>query len=271
MTERAMAMILLRSRATALDGEAAARTLTTRFATDPQWRVLPGAAPAGSLLLAQAGQAFLAAQVDAPVPAADIARYAADAYWWPTARQDLSTHRAHLIVSTLARPGDKPADALAVARSVTRLAGVLVAEAGGNAVAGLWTNAGTAQPATAFAQQSMTDFPLNLWLDIRLMRGSQPNEIGIATRGLRLFRGLELVIAPTSVLPPEQLAKRCTDIALYLVRGGDLRDGDTIAGGRAGNGARGATRKGRRGVRSLNYRLKPQRSHSAHEYSSRCL
>ncbi|MCQ4160973.1 DUF4261 domain-containing protein [Roseomonas sp. GC11] len=226
-----MAMILLRSATSSLEAEVVAAALSARFAGEPIWRALPGSEPGGPALMAHAGQTFVVAQVDGAVPAPQIEAYVAAAYWWPSAQQELADHQAHLVVSTLEQSGTETARAALAARGVLRLAALLAERAGPNAVAGLWANSETAWRPADFVAQASSEFPVNLWMDLRLLRGRAPEEVGVATRGLDLFLGLNLVMAPTAMLPPEQLAKRCTSIALYLMQGGDLRDGDTIAGG----------------------------------------
>ena len=112
-----------------------------------------------------------------------------------------------------------------------RVAAVLLSQAGSNAIAGIWTNSAVARGAGDFIQQSSDDLPFSLWVDIRLMRGSRQNEVGITTQGLSLLTGVELSLQPTAVLPPDRLAQRCIDIATHMLRGADLCDGDSIAGG----------------------------------------
>ncbi len=231
MADRPMAMAVFRETMAAVDTATLKAALEARFPGDGDWQVMSRPDLGGAMLVAHAGTVCVVAAVDAPLPAADVVAYAEAAYWWPTARQELAKHKAHCVVSTLAEPEGGVAAALLASRTVLRVAAVLLSQAGSNAIAGIWTNSSVARGAGDFIQQSSDDLPFSLWVDIRLMRGSRHNEVGITTRGLSLLTGVELSLQPTAVLTPDRLAQRCIDIATHMLRGADLRDGDSIAGG----------------------------------------
>lgn len=182
------------------------------------------------MLVLQGGEMLTVMQIQAPMPAPELAARAAAAYWWPQAAAAVGAHRVHLVIAPLGPPAPGVAGAVASARRVTRLAAILTAEAGPAAIGVLWSSSGTLFPAQSFVEHARQPSPMSVWVDMRPMSGVRRGEIGIVTRGLRSLVGRELRLEPTALVPSVVLAQRGLDVAAYLLTGGGeaLRSGDTI-------------------------------------------
>ncbi len=165
--------------------------------------------------------------LDHPVPGGVIEAAAAQAIWWPEAGKAIRPHTAHLVIAP-AEPADENSngDAFTVAWTLTEIAAAVVA-AMPSAIAVHWPTSGVLQPAARMAGFVGANTYHRLWLKPRLFDGPG-RAVGVVLRGLDAFVGHDLVMEPTTALPPEDLVRWAIHVADLLMRQSPVfRDGDT--------------------------------------------
>ncbi len=182
-----------------------------------------------SLVFQFEGETAAVSLLAEPLPAEEIQRAAAAAWYWPTAAEILARPTAQILVGVLPDSGDRVESAL----RLTKLAAAAADAA--NAEAVFWVAAGLVHSPAALAayvrQMSRQDLPLYLWIDFHL-HGEADGTCSLYTTGLAAFQSPEIEVYG-SRREPQSLVARVYDIVHYLlVKGAVLHEGDTI--GRSG-------------------------------------
>jgi hypothetical protein len=148
------------------------------------------------------GRLYAVLIVDRPVPDGAIEAAAGQAYWWPEAPAAASRQAAHIIVAPFAASADAPTpERVVIARALTEISAVLAAMLPAS-LALYWSASAMLQPVAALPAFAGDAWPFSLWLDLRLVSGSDA-ATGIAVRGLEAFVGRDLVMEPTAAVAPE--------------------------------------------------------------------
>jgi hypothetical protein len=182
---------------------------------------LEGQKPGGAMVLPASGDVIMGMRIDAPYPNS-LDQQARFAYWWPTAKQDIARHKAHLMVfcswSRFSRMDAHMRHSILVRELVEQLPVIGV----------LWGSA--LIPADTFKGEFATTFkgaiPFSLWVLIQF--STQPNgNILISTIGMRDFEQME--IETESTLPLDQTFDLVRKFGCYvLANGAIVRDGETV-------------------------------------------
>ncbi|WP_237217473.1 hypothetical protein, partial [Falsiroseomonas oryziterrae] len=102
--------------------------------------------------------------------------------------------------------------------------------AGDAALGVAWTSSGALWPVPTFVAEARLPLALPIWVSLEPRRGPARGAVGFATRGLRPFIGREIRFEPTTLLPPDDLARRCLTLARQFLAGGEVRQGVMILG-----------------------------------------
>jgi|GEM_PF-5534906 len=229
MTDQPMAILLLRETLPPPEVAAVMRGMRALAPSDVAMLRPAGRPGSWPVTLGLGAATFHAALLPAPLGGAEVLADAA--YWWPGARAAVAAHRAQLAISVAPPPraGDTAA-MLTASRRVTRLVATLAELAGDGALGILWTGSGGLWPVPTFVAEARLPLALPVWMALQPRRGAERGAIGFATRGLRPFIGREIRFEPTTVLPPDDLARRCVALARQFLAGGEVREGVMILG-----------------------------------------
>lgn len=163
--------------------------------------------------------------VDKPIPAAQLAGPAAQAWYWPEAASELAKHQAHLIVALV----DEGRDRILKSMKLTRFVAALLP--GTQALGLQWgASRGVHQP-QAFCQvaeqMDRDDMPLHLWLDFRVETVST-TELRLYTTGLAAYGKREIEI-PSFSGPPQDLLNHAYNLSHYLLeKDAAIREGEVV-------------------------------------------
>ncbi|MET1412191.1 DUF4261 domain-containing protein [Roseibium sp. HPY-6] len=184
--------------------------------------------------LVKIGQTVLAIMyVDQPLPADAIDRPLAYNQTWPGAKAEMQKHSAHVIAAVF-KSDESFGGQRQSAVDLTLLTAALIKSHPVLSV--IWTAGNTiSAPSVVFEalkQISEQSFPLDLWLQVYPYRPPSIPEtekvIGFVTEGLLPFVGREIQFEPAP-MPPQDVASRVLNIALYLLSHGPvLKDGETL-------------------------------------------
>lgn len=230
MTDHPMAALLLRDTLPPPDARSALSRMRSLAPSDlATLRSLAGGAGGWPLALGLGPTTFRAEMHATPLP--DAPSLAEAAYWWPGAREAVTTHRAHLVLSISPRPreGDM-AGAVAAARRVMRIATALAEMAGDDALSVLWIASGALWRVPTFVAEARLPLALPVWVSLQPRRGPTRGAVGFTSQGLRAFIGREIRFEPTILLPPDEVARRCLMLARQFLAGGEVRQGVMILG-----------------------------------------
>ena len=183
------------------------------------------------------GLVLMIVPVDSPVPPGTLEDAAVHNPAWLGARNELSKHRAHIVVGLPARPpthGGK----LKAAACLTLVSAALALSV--DALGVYWLPSEMVIPVGTFvkdADRLLTGRPpVETW--VRLSFARAPTALGktgtaCVTMGLFLFVGREIELRPTLLEPP-QIAARLLSLIAYLIKNGQiLKDGESVGRGAA--------------------------------------
>ncbi|MBG6204145.1 hypothetical protein IWQ48_005308 [Labrenzia sp. EL_13] len=184
--------------------------------------------------LVKIGRTVLAIMyVDQPLPVDAIDRPLAYNQSWPGAKAEMQKHSTHVIAAVF-KSDESFGGQRQSAVDLTLLTAALIKSHPVLAV--IWTAGNTiSAPSVVFEalkQISEQSFPLDLWLQVYPYRPPSIPEtekvIGFVTEGLLPFVGREIQFEPVP-MPPQDVASRVLNIALYLLSHGPvLKDGETL-------------------------------------------
>ena len=190
-------------------------------------RIAGDNAQSNSTLLECDGELVALMSIAAPMPRDDAIAARAEATW-PEAATIINSHRAHLVISTVARDLGR----LRAARMITAIVGSAVAAVPG-CLAVLWDDS-VAHPAARWLDMSRSafapypDFPFMLWLSIHPFH--YDSMIVAVTFGLSAFVGREIEFEGKGLDLPKVINK-VAGLSVYLIeRGSVIPDGDTFGG-----------------------------------------
>ena len=181
------------------------------------------------MALAIDGQLFLISCLPVPLPPGTLDVATRRNLFWPTAAEDLASHRAHVIVNGGGRYKDLASHMALVAR-VTEMSELLM---GLTSTMGLYFCNPEAVYAPAFfksvtAKTPLGEVPLELWVRLHHYGDSEPGaDLGCCTTGLFYLIGREIEFEPA---PRDfsQLSVHVLGAAYLLTQGSIFKNGDTM-------------------------------------------
>jgi hypothetical protein len=164
--------------------------------------------------------------VDRPIPWERIEGPCATAWYWPEAEAAMRPHTAHLFVTLL----DDSRRAIDVSFRLTRL--LIAAAQAAPAVGLVWGASGAVHEPRAFADlaahSSVSDLPLNLWIDFRVYQQDTGVGFGFFTTGLEALGRREMEV-PHYDGDPQKLVGAAYNIAHYtLEKDAPLNDAEVV-------------------------------------------
>jgi len=191
-------------------------------------------AAAGQALTFAAGNRLLSVMlIDKPLPDGTLDEAIKADLVWPEAKEEIATHRAHVIVGCVANAeGHGPA--VETAGLVTAMAAAVAALT--PTIGIYWSTGNTVTEAARFQQIADSFFegnaPVTVWVQLLLLpslpTAKGERTLAAVTQGLQPFVGREIEFQPTT-LPPATIAQRVIGACIYLLNKGPvLRDGDTL-------------------------------------------
>ena len=165
------------------------------------------------------------ALIPKPLPWKDMAGPCEAAWYWPQAADAFQDHAAHLIATILAGSRDR-------LQSAVRLTAMVAAAAAASNARGIYWGPGRLvnSPEDFFRESQQigrTNLPLNLWLDFRIVPGSDATH-SLFTTGMAAFGHRELEIWDSGK-PPQFLRDCAYNIAHYVLEKGiALKQNETI-------------------------------------------
>lgn len=212
--------------------------LRTPVLPDPQQviqycdRMAPDQAPlslssqTGAMATFQWGESTVAyTLIDKPIPPQQLEGPCECAWYWPTAKDELSQHTTHLIVALI----DEGRDRIAKAMKLTRICAALLNSQ--EAVGLQWGGSRQVHAPSAFvdlaSKMETDDLPLYLWIDFRI-EPIGTNTWRLFTTGLEAFDKLELEVGHYEG-DPQQLANHVYNMAHFqLEKPNGMKGGDTV-------------------------------------------
>jgi hypothetical protein len=163
--------------------------------------------------------------IDRPIPTSLLEGSCANAWYWPTAADEIKTHKAHLLINFV----DESRDAVEAALRLTALSSSVARCT--DALAIVWAPAGLIHQPRAFADQanesSRDSLPLYLWIDFRVRR-QEDGRFDAFTTGLARFGKREIELAAVEA-SPQQVLEWTYNLAHYVLdRAAVVKDGDTV-------------------------------------------
>lgn len=168
------------------------------------------------------------AHMPAAIPGGEAELNADGNFLWPKGREEVATHRAHVIVTNMGA-GDRTPIESAIA--VSRLA--LVALRLFDGIGVYWGNASVCNSRAVFEDfcQGMCNehVPVPLWLRFQLVR-APGDGIGMYTLGMSQFNLMDIEV-DRSGMDVGDLFEFVSNIAHYLIQSGPvISDGNTVGG-----------------------------------------
>jgi hypothetical protein len=173
------------------------------------------------ILLRTSGGTVMVGLIDAPLPKGTVDDLCPSAWYWPTACEATSAHRAHAVVSILGTDLDR-------LDTYLLQTDVLAALMDANAIGSYW--GASLQPKEAFLELSAASSreapPAWLWVNFRLSKNA--NGLSLSTQGMETFE-LREIEAKDVRRPGLQVFSLLQGMAQYLIsKGPIIKDGETI-------------------------------------------
>lgn len=166
------------------------------------------------------------ALMPAPIPWSDVEGPCATSWMWKEATAEMKGHLAHLIVTLKGKAKDRIEMALALTQ-------VVAAAVESHHAAGVYWGDGTVVHAPKVfveqaAEATRDSLPIALWVEFRL-RANPDRTVNVVTTGLAPFGAMEIEVIQ-SRKDPRAVLPFVMDLALLLLNGEKIADGDTVGG-----------------------------------------